>query len=86
MSSNLCLNEEHQEQQYQQTSSQTECNEQKHLTKEERFKRLMLKFEISQVDKLKKLKHFKIVFIFDDSTSMNTGMLCEIYILFCVKI
>ena len=48
-------------------------NQARALTKDEQLKKLMLKFEISQGDKLKKLKDFKIVFIFDDSTSMNTS-------------
>jgi hypothetical protein len=49
-------------------------NQLKVLTKDERFKKLMLKYEITAFEKLKKLKDFKIAFIFDDSTSMNTSL------------
>jgi hypothetical protein len=49
-------------------------NQLKVLTKDERFKKLMLKYEITAFEKLKKLNDFKIVFIFDDSTSMNTSL------------
>ena len=46
------------------------------LSKEERYQQLMTKYEISKeyADKLKKLSNFKIVCIFDDSSSMTSTL------------
>ena len=54
----------------------TSSHKTKPLTKEERYRLLMAKYEISKEysDKLLKLRHFKIAFIFDDSSSMTTTL------------
>ena len=46
----------------------------KNLTREEKFRHIIRKFEISNeyANRLQKIVGFKVVFIFDDSGSMNT--------------